>query len=182
LVKDENLFRILASSAHLEQQLDQLNQSHSDDIGDKTNGPQNNEQSTKVSDSSELVKKSNKNSEVINTRTGVRYKAPMRGGHNNAATRNNQTSNGNVLNNQGLMNPPTIIPQPNQSQIRHDSFRSRPPNTSRPPSVHVDDYYRLESQKQQQQQQQQNQINFNNQNQGIMQIEQAHINQSLVQF
>jgi hypothetical protein len=179
LIKDENLFRILASTSNLEQQLDQLNQTNSDDIGDKTNGSQNNELAAK-SDSSDPLKKSNKNNEVINTRTGVRYKAPMRGGHN-AATRNNQTlSNGSAVQNQngvGLMNPPSIIPQPNQGQIiRHDSFRSRPPNTSRPPSVHVDDYYRLESQKQQQQ----NQINFNNQNQGIVQMEQAHINQPLV--
>ena len=27
---------------------------------------------------------------------------------------------------------------------RHDNFRSRPPNTSRPPSMHVDDYMKME--------------------------------------
>ena len=27
---------------------------------------------------------------------------------------------------------------------RHDPFRSRPPNTSRPPSMHVDDFMKLE--------------------------------------
>ena len=27
---------------------------------------------------------------------------------------------------------------------RHDNFRSRPPNTSRPPSMHVDDFMKME--------------------------------------
>ena len=29
---------------------------------------------------------------------------------------------------------------------RHDPFRSRPPNTSRPPSMHVDDFVKMENQ------------------------------------
>ena len=29
---------------------------------------------------------------------------------------------------------------------RHDPFRSRPPNTSRPPSMHVDDFIKMENQ------------------------------------
>ena len=33
---------------------------------------------------------------------------------------------------------------------RHDPFRSRPPNTSRPPSMHVDDFVKMESQQNQQ--------------------------------
>lgn len=30
-------------------------------------------------------------------------------------------------------------------QVRSDLFRSRPPNTSRPPSLHVDDFVALET-------------------------------------
>ena len=130
-----------------------------------------------------FVKKSAKSkSDVINTRTGTKYKAPMRGGHTNAMTRNllNQSqSNGsssvnpivasqiNILQattSSGAMNPPVNLPSSNNnlntntSGIRYDPFRTRTPNTSRPPSVHVDDFYRMESanaQKQQQHQQQQ---------------------------
>ena len=32
---------------------------------------------------------------------------------------------------------------------RHDPFRSRPPNTSRPPSMHVDDFMKLEQKSEQ---------------------------------
>ncbi len=32
---------------------------------------------------------------------------------------------------------------------RHDPFRSRPPNTSRPPSMHVDDFVKMENQQNQ---------------------------------
>jgi hypothetical protein len=74
-----------------------------------------------------------KKSEIINTRTGFRYKAPMRGGHNHQSrgcmrfspSFDNFSLNAFVTN-------------------RHDPFRSRQPNTSRPPSVHVDDFYRLQ--------------------------------------
>ena len=31
-------------------------------------------------------------------------------------------------------------------QNRHDPFRSRAPNTSRPPSMHVDDFIKMENQ------------------------------------
>lgn len=31
-----------------------------------------------------------------------------------------------------------------QAARHHDNFRSRPPNTSRPPSMHVDDFMKLE--------------------------------------
>ena len=31
---------------------------------------------------------------------------------------------------------------------RHDPFRSRPANTSRPPSMHVDDFMKMENQQQ----------------------------------
>jgi hypothetical protein len=31
-----------------------------------------------------------------------------------------------------------------QANRHHDNFRSRPPNTSRPPSMHVDDFMKLE--------------------------------------
>ncbi|KAK5642556.1 hypothetical protein RI129_008723 [Pyrocoelia pectoralis] len=34
---------------------------------------------------------------------------------------------------------------PRQIQVRSDLFRSRPPNTSRPPSLHVDDFVALET-------------------------------------
>ena len=122
---------------------------------------------------------------MINTRTGTKYKAPMRGGHTNAMTRNllnqsqsNGSSSGNpIVANQinilqattssGAMNPPVNLPSSNNnlntntSGIRYDPFRTRTPNTSRPPSVHVDDFYRMESanaQKQQQHQQQQQQV------------------------
>ena len=38
--------------------------------------------------------------------------------------------------------------------MRHlDSFRARLPNTSRPPSLHVDEFYRLENENAKQQQQ-----------------------------
>lgn len=32
---------------------------------------------------------------------------------------------------------------------RHDNFRNRPPNTSRPPSMHVDDFMKLEQKSEQ---------------------------------
>lgn len=64
-------------------------------------------------------------SEVINTRTGFKYKAPMRGGHS-------QVPRGLCASALGLIN-------------RNDPFRSRQPNTSRPPSLHVDDFYRLQN-------------------------------------
>ena len=67
-----------------------------------------------------------KKPEFINTRTGFRYKAPMRGGHNSGMR-------GGLLTSYLMMN-------------RTDPFRSRQPNTSRPPSVHVDDFNRLRAQ------------------------------------
>ena len=100
------------------------------------------------------------------------------GGHSNSMNRNllqsnstpqlNTQSNMAQSNSTGMMNPPSIVPNTNNTNlntntsntnvIRHDPFRTRPPNTSRPPSVHVDDFYRMESanaqaQKQHQQQQ-----------------------------
>jgi len=72
------------------------------------------------SDDKKTVKSNN---EVINTRTGLKYKAPMRGGHCNGSR-----------NNLGALLP-----------NRQDPFRSRQPNTSRPPSVHVDDFYRVQN-------------------------------------
>ena len=45
-------------------------------------------------------------------------------------------------------------PSQSQSQsnmARHDSFRARLPNTSRPPSLHVDEFLRLENSAKQQQ-------------------------------
>ncbi len=41
--------------------------------------------------------------------------------------------------------------RPGMTGGRHDPFRSRPPNTSRPPSMHVDDFVKMESQHNQQQ-------------------------------
>ena len=67
-----------------------------------------------------------KKPEFINTRTGFRYKAPMRGGHSHVGGMRGSLS-------YMMMN-------------RSDPFRSRQPNTSRPPSVHVDDFYRIQAQ------------------------------------
>lgn len=80
-----------------------------------------------------------RNSNVVNTRTGLKYKAPMRGGHTNAGQRH---TNGQAM---------TASNGSNQMQGRSDSFRARLPNTSRPPSLHVDEFLRLENSAKQQQ-------------------------------
>jgi len=74
----------------------------------------------------ELDSQKFKNSNVINTRTGLKYKAPMRGGHNSGQRGGSIGTNGS-------------------QRGGHDSFRARLPNTSRPPSLHVDEFYRLEN-------------------------------------
>jgi hypothetical protein len=99
----------------------------------------------------------------------------MRGGHTNAMTRNllhqgqSSASSSSPMNinppnilqlttSSGAMNPPIAMPNNSSNNLnanRFDSFRTRTPNTSRPPSVHVDDYYRMESANAQKQQQQQ---------------------------
>jgi hypothetical protein len=116
-----------------------------------------------------------KSQEVINTRTGNKYKAPMRGGHNNSIGRGLNQANNSQMNpasaTPGLMNPPAA-PAIN----RHDPFRTRPPNTSRPPSVHVDDYYRMESANAQAQKQLQTQQN----NSTLIQIETTANNSNLI--
>lgn len=82
-----------------------------------------------------------KSPDMINTRTGIRYKAPMRGGHSNPSTRPMPSS----------ASVPAIshLTSQNSNLIRTDSFRTRPQNTSRPPSLHVDDFYRIEQQQKQ---------------------------------
>lgn len=80
-----------------------------------------------------------RNSNVVNTRTGLKYKAPMRGGHTNTGQRH---TNGQAM---------TASNGSNQMQGRSDSFRARLPNTSRPPSLHVDEFLRLENSAKQQQ-------------------------------
>ena len=128
-----------------------------------------NEKNQTDNDSSDYRMTKLKNSNMINTRTGLKYKAPMRGGHSNQVQRhmtNNSTLN---LNNSGELaksNPSKIINnfkfkflkagnlQGQQNLMRHlDSFRARLPNTSRPPSLHVDEFYRLENENAKQQQQ-----------------------------
>jgi hypothetical protein len=96
-----------------------------------------------------------KNSQVLNTRTGISYKAPMRGGHANQLTRNISTNSINSsVNNPTYQNSNTSA----SNMARNDSFRIRAPNTSRPPSLHVDEYYRIEiAQKESLQKQQQQQ-------------------------
>ncbi len=81
---------------------------------------------TESSSRSELDQQKLKNSNVINTRTGLKYKAPMRGGHNAGQRGGSVGTNGS-------------------QRGGHDSFRARLPNTSRPPSLHVDEFYRLEN-------------------------------------
>lgn len=44
-----------------------------------------------------------------------------------------------------LVTPLTRRSFPRPAQPRPDMFRSRPPNTSRPPSLHVDDFVALET-------------------------------------
>ena len=106
-----------------------------------------------------------KNSDVINTRTGLKYKAPMRGGHSNPAQRHMIGANlatSTLSGNQAATNANTQ--SMNQANMmRHDSFRARAPNTSRPPSLHVDEFYRLENANARQQQQQQQQSQTLNQ-------------------
>ena len=81
----------------------------------------------------------------------------MRGGHSNTGQRHMTPNNsGNVNTNGSNM-------QGQQNMMRHDSFRTRLPNTSRPPSLHVDEFYRLESANAKQQQMS---INNNNNNNG----------------
>ena len=126
-----------------------------------------------------------KNEQLVNTRTGIRYKAPMRGGHTNSQLNRNLSVNNNnipALNssssaiNNGQSNSSNIqqlninnsiacfgIGNNNSSNmIRNESFRARTLNSSRAPSLHVDEYYRMEKEiqqknQQQHQQQQQNQ-------------------------
>jgi len=112
-----------------------------------------------------------KNTDVINTRTGLKYKAPMRGGHSNPAARHmlaNGTGSAGVSNlmssagvsssSSNMMPSAGMLIQPNSAgsvsngmsasmsiNNRHDSFRARAPNTSRPASLHVDEYYKLEN-------------------------------------
>ena len=106
-----------------------------------------------------------KSSDVINTRTGLKYKAPMRGGHSNPAQRHMIAANlatSTLSGNQAATNANTQ--SMNQANMmRHDSFRARAPNTSRPPSLHVDEFYRLENANARQQQQQQQQSQTINQ-------------------
>jgi hypothetical protein len=111
-----------------------------------------------------------KNERVVNTRTGIRYKAPMRGGqqHNQIAQQNQQRTNpasvntvsstvggsssGNLANNGnngsgggGTMNGGSMMATGSSGMTRSDSFRVRAANTSRAPSLHVDEYYRMEN-------------------------------------
>ncbi|RMZ98146.1 hypothetical protein BpHYR1_041600, partial [Brachionus plicatilis] len=86
-----------------------------------------------------------KSPDTINTRTGVRYKAPMRGGHANSSTR---PMPGLLTNASSVPAICHLAPQ-TSGLVRTDAFRSRPQNTSRPPSLHVDDFYRIEQQQKQ---------------------------------
>lgn len=127
--------------------------------------------------SSSVVK--SKNADIIRffNESYRKYKAPMRGGHSNPVSRhltaptlvsisNNNNSNNNSINS-NLIAPPNLVNNLNSlnnlltpsamilktatSQIaRHDSFRARAPNTSRPASLHVDEYYRLQNANKQQ--------------------------------
>ncbi|CAF0779967.1 unnamed protein product [Brachionus calyciflorus] len=108
---------------------------------------------TQICEDQEDMKTPRAKSEIINTRTGVRYKAPMRGGHVSTSTRliTGLTSSVSVPSIPLLANTPS-----NSNLTRIDSFRTRPQNTSRPPSLHVDDFYRME--------QQQKQMSVNNEN------------------
>ena len=88
----------------------------------------NEPQITRKNDSPAASSDAIKTPDMINTRTGAKYKAPMRGGHSNPMTRQ-------------MLAPATIA----AAGLRHDSFRARQPNTSRPPSLHVDEFYKLEN-------------------------------------
>ena len=85
-----------------------------------------------------------KSPDMINTRTGIRYKAPMRGGHTNSTPR----PMSNLANSTSVPVISHLAPA-NSGLARTDSFRTRPQNTSRPPSLHVDDFYRIEQQQKQ---------------------------------
>lgn len=87
-----------------------------------------------------------KNEAIMNTRTGIQYKAPMRGGSHAASGCSQVMDDSNGMRSDAKSNQTT-----SKMILRNgDPFRTRYPNTSRPPSLHVDEYYRLEKAKQQQ--------------------------------
>lgn len=135
LMLDKDLFKKLYSN--LEEQLHQQ---------------QNMQQNDSESNLFKLEEESKVNRPVIDTRTGMRYKAPMRGGHNGGGGRSGGGLNSSVSSSSLplLANPNQTTPMAAPGLVRHDSFRTRPPNTSRPPSLHVDDFYRIEQQQKQQ--------------------------------